>query len=122
MGSIERLQELSEIEKGWLGDGQGERVVELALLQAKELISARADLADLFRIFPTIDGGVSLEFDIDDWSFAVEIMPDGVVEIDGGSEGGEVFEGRSFDGLSKDFFEALDEMVSGAFRDGDSAA
>ncbi|MBF2761470.1 MAG: hypothetical protein ISN28_14635 [Ectothiorhodospiraceae bacterium AqS1] len=108
------MRELSGIEKGWLGGGQGERVAGLALLRAGEFISKRADLADILRVFPTEDGGVSLEFDQGDWSFGIEIKPDGVVEIDGCSGDG-VFEARSFDGLSKEFFEALDEVVSVAF-------
>ena len=121
MKCIERLQELSEIERGWLGDDQGERIADPALLRARRLVAMRAHLADLFRVFPTADGGVSLEFDIDGWSFAVEIMPDGAVEIDGSSMDGEVFEVRSFDGLSKGFFDAFDEMISVVFGDGNSA-
>ncbi len=115
MRCIDRLQELSKIEKGWLGNDQGERITHLSISRARRLISMRVDLARLFRTFPTEDGGISLEFDKDSWSFAVEIMPDGSVEIDGSSEDGDVFEARSFEGLSKDFFEAFDNMVSVAF-------
>ena len=106
------MQELSGIEKGWLGNGQGEKVVDLAILRARQLIVMRADLADLFRIFPTEEGGILLEFDKDSWSFAVEIMPNGSVEIDGSSKDGGVFELQSFDGLSKNFFETFDKMTS----------
>lgn len=109
---VKRLQELSKIEKGWLGEGQGEQLVHLAGMRATQLIFTRADLADLFRIFPTEDGGISLEFDKKGWSFAVEIMPDGSMEIDGSSEDGSVFEVQSFDEFSEQFFKAFDEMTA----------
>lgn len=109
---VKRLQELSKIEKGWLGEGHGEQLVHLAGIRATQLIFARADLADLFRIFPTEDGGISLEFDKGGWSFAVEIMPDGSMEIDGSSEDGGVFEVQSFDEFSEQFFSAFDKMTA----------
>lgn len=109
---INRLQDLAKIEKGWLGNQQGEQLVHLAGMRATQIIFMRADLARLFRIFPTEDGGISLEFDKDRWSFAVEVMPDGSLEIDGSSEDGEVYEAQSFEGFSKEFFKAFDEMIS----------
>jgi len=112
MRCVRRLQELSKIERGWLGDGQGERLVHLAGIRATQLIFMRAALADLFRIFPTEDGGISLEFDKDGWSFAVEIMPDGSTEIDASREHDEGFEVRSFDDFSPEFFETFDQMTA----------
>lgn len=108
---VNRLQELSEIERGWLGDGHGEQLVHLAAVRATQLVFMRADLADIFRIYPTEDGGISLEFDKDNWSFAVEIMPDGSLEIDGNSEDGDEFEAQSFPELSQEFFFAFDKMT-----------
>lgn len=119
MKCVRRLQELSKIEKGWLGEGQGEQLVHLAGMRATQLIFMRADLANLFRIFPTEDGGISLEFDKDGWSFAVEIMPDGSMEIDGSSEDGGVFEVQSFGEFSEEFFNAFDEMTAVVLNDED---
>lgn len=115
MRCVRRLQELSKIEKGWLGDGQGEQLVHLAGMRATQLIFTRADLANRFLIFPTEDGGISLEFDKDGWSFAVEIMPDGSMEIDGSSENGEVFEVQSYNEFSEDFFRSFDKMTAVVF-------
>lgn len=109
---VRRLQDLSKIEKGWLGDGHGEQLVHLAGIRAIQLIFMRADLASLFRIFPTEDGGVSIEFDKRNWSFAIEIMPEGSLEIDGVSEEGELFEVQFFDSLSQEFFDAFDSMTA----------
>lgn len=111
MKCVNRLQKIASYKKGWLGDDQGEQLVHLSAVRATQFIFMRADLAKWFRIFPTEDGGISLEFDKGDWSFAVEIMPDGSLEIDGTSEGGEVFEVKSFRELSGEFFEAFDEMI-----------
>lgn len=119
MRCVRRLQELSKIEKGWLGEGQGEQLVHLAGIRASQLIFMRADLAELFRIFPTEDGGISLEFDKDGWSFAVEIMPDGSMEIDGSSENGKVFEVQSFDDFAEEFFVAFDKMTAVVLDDKD---
>lgn len=119
MRCVTRLQELAKIEKGWLGDQHGEQLVHLAGMRATQIIFMRANLAKLFRIFPTEDGGISLEFEKDGWSFAVEVMPDGSLEIDGSSEADDVYEAKSFDGFSKDFFEAFDEMISVVFDDED---
>ncbi len=116
MRCVKRLQELAKIEKGWLGEQQGEQLVHLAGMRAAQLIFMRADLAKLFRIFPTEDGGISLEFDKDGWSFAVEIMPDGSLEIDGSSESGQTFEAKSFDEFSPEFFEEFDTMSSGGIN------
>lgn len=117
MKCVRRLQELSRIEKGWLGENQGERLVHLAGMRATQLVFMRADLAELFRIFPTEDGGVSVEFDKNSWSFAVEIAPDGSLEIDGSSESGEVFEVQSYDEFSQEFFDAFDRMTSVVLND-----
>lgn len=112
MRCVTRLQEIAGIEKGWLGEQQGEQVVHLAGMRATQLIFMRADLAKEFRIFPTEDGGISLEFDQAGWSFAVEIAPDGCLEIDASSDDGNVFEPKSFAGFGQDFFDAFDEMIA----------
>ncbi len=109
---VTRLQELAKIEKGWLGDQHGERLVHLAGIRATQLIFMRADLANYFRIFPTEDGGISIEFDKDNWSFAVEILTDGTLEIDASSDSGQVFEAQSFEGFSTEFFEEFDAMIA----------
>lgn len=109
---VRRLQELSTVERGWLGEDQGEQLVHLAGVRATQFVFMRAGLAELFRIYPTEDGGVSVEFDKDGWSFAVEILPDGTLEIDGSSEDGGIFESQGFDGFSEDFFTAFDKMTS----------
>jgi hypothetical protein len=108
---IARLHALSRLERGWLGDDHGERVVHLAGTRATQLIFMRASLAKLFRIFPTEDGGVSIEFDLDDWSFGVEIAPDGAIEVDGSSTDGSIYTARRFPEFSHEFFEAFDTMM-----------
>ena len=91
----------------------------MAGVRATQLIFMRAKLASLFCIFPTEDGGVSVEFGKDGWSFAVEIMPDGSLEVDGISDGGEVFEVQSFEDLSQEFFDAFDAMTAAVLNDED---
>lgn len=114
---VTRLQSLAQVKRGWLGDDHGEQLVHLAGIRATQLVFMRAKLAGLFKIYPTEDGGVSVEFDKDGWSFAVEILPDGTLEIDGSSESGESFDVQEFNGFSSEFFESFDTMIAGVFND-----
>lgn len=116
---LTRLRALSEVERGWLGNDEGEQLVHLARMRAAQLVFIRADLASLFKIYPTEDGGVSIEFDKDEWSFAVEIMPDGTLEIDGSSGTDKTFKTYEFDGISPEFLQKFDEMISVVFNDKD---
>lgn len=108
---IKRLRELSELEPGWLGQGSGEPVVHLAGALAKQFVFARDKYANLFRLYPMEGGGISIEFDVEDWSFAVEIQSDGTLEIDGSSSNGDIFEELSFDQIDSEFFTVFDKMV-----------
>ncbi len=117
MNCVSRLQALAKVERGWLGNDSGEQLVHLAGMRATQLVFMRADLARLFKIYPTEDGGISVEFDKGGWSFAVEILPDGTLEIDASSEDGEVFEVQNFEGFSDEFFEAFDKMTAVVFND-----
>ena len=108
---IKRLRELSDLESGWLGQGSGEPVVNLAGALAKQFVFARDKYANLFRLYPMEGGGISIEFDVEDWSFAVEIQSDGTLEIDGSSSNGDIFEELSFDQIDSEFFTAFDKMV-----------
>ncbi len=109
---IRRLQALAKLEPGWLGQEHGEQVAHLARTHAKQFVSARPGYAKLFRLYPMEGGGISIEFDDGDWSFAIEIQSDGRVEIDGSSATGDIFEERSFDQMDDYFFKAFDDMVS----------
>jgi hypothetical protein len=108
---IKRLRELSELEPGWLGQGEGDQVGHLVGALAKQFVFARDQYANLFHLYPMEEGGISIEFDIEDWSFAVEIQSDGTLEIDGSSSNGDAFEEQSFDQIDSDFFAAFDKMV-----------
>ncbi|MBT2130634.1 hypothetical protein [Aliiroseovarius lamellibrachiae] len=116
---VRRLQELSKIEKGWLGPDHGERLVHLAGTRAMQLVFMRANFARWFKIFPTEDGGLSIEFDHEEWSYAVEISPDGELEIDASSTDAQDYGPESFEGLTPEFFKAFDEMTANIDHDED---
>ncbi len=109
---IVRLRELFTMEKGWLGNGQGEESTPVAILRAANLVFKRRKFADLFRIYPTGNGGISVEFDKGGWNFCAEMMPDGSIEIDRSLPGEKTFEIESFDGMSQDFFNEFDRMTA----------
>ncbi len=110
---IVRLSELSALERGWLGEGDGETISPLAVSRAMHLIHTRSHLVNLYRIFPTEEGGISLQFRKGSWRYAAEMMSDGSAEIDASSSDGNFFELRTYNFLSSGFFEGFDEMTAG---------
>ena len=77
-----RLAELRKLQPGWNGDS-GEVVNQAALETAERLLSRRPYMSSVFRIYPTIAGGVLFEFRTDDWDYSVECLPDGQIEMYG---------------------------------------
>jgi hypothetical protein len=68
MNRLQRLNELKTLKKGWL-NGDGKVITKAALSKAAELIVP--------RIYPTVDGGITLETD----EYDIIVRPDGTVDI-----------------------------------------
>lgn len=82
-----RIAELSYLGEGW-HDGFGDAPSHRALTGALTFLEQNARLADQFRIYPTDEGGILIEFRLDGWSYSVDIASDGLadfygVQIDG---------------------------------------
>lgn len=106
-----RLAELRQLESGW-HDGEGVALKSAAIEAAEKLIAKRWGLAGAYRIFPTEEGGVLIEFEHNGWDFSLEFSPAGSVEmfgveIDGLGEK----EPQSFRQLDDDFFNKFDEAM-----------
>lgn len=103
-----RLRQLSELQDGWF-DGTGSAVSAAAMESAHLVLAARPDLAVSAAIFPTHQGGISVEFVRGRWEMSIEIAPDGSlyvvgVELDGRQE----TETDSFGAVDQAFLTALE--------------
>ena len=106
-----RVDELRRMGAGW-HDGEGEAISPRAVDSATALLAKRPDLASAYRIFPTLSGGVTFEFETGGWDLSVELAPDGASEFYGVKLGGpEEIEPQAFADLGDDFFAAFDERT-----------
>ena len=76
--SMFRLAELAEFEPGWL-DGQGEKIAESAVAQAKYLVKGGTDWFASAGIFPTLSGGIQIEVEHDSVDLTILIDNNGGV-------------------------------------------
>lgn len=106
-----RVDELRGLAAGW-HDGGGEAISLKAVDAATALLAKRPDLASAYRIFPTLSGGVTFEFETGGWDLSVELAPDGGSELYGVKlDGPEEIEPQAFADLGDAFFAAFDERI-----------
>jgi hypothetical protein len=73
-----RLEELASIQEGW-GDGSGQIITFLALDAAKEILVALTNAQrPQPNVFPSLEGGLSLEWVTSTSVKNIEISPDGI--------------------------------------------
>lgn len=58
----ERLKEISELQPGWL-DGQGIEILNDVIHRARQLVHALPSTCHNLRLYPTVEGGISIEYD-----------------------------------------------------------
>lgn len=75
-----RLDELAALPKGWC-NGEGERIQPDAIAWVRERMPAVLSATGLaaFWLFPTVEGGVQIEWEIGPWAAEVEIRS-GLIE------------------------------------------
>ncbi|WP_158811767.1 hypothetical protein [Beijerinckia sp. L45] len=110
----QRIVELQHLKGGW-NDGDGLEIGAHATQAADLLLSKRPHFAGLYKIYPTIAGGVLFEFEHLGWDLSVEISAMGSVEIYGiRIDGPEEMDVKAFDELDDMFFAAFDDLFVGA--------
>ncbi len=107
----QRLLELGDLRQGWL-DGVGSAISRQSIVAVESLLVKRSLLAGICRIYPTVAGGVLIEFVKGGWDFSVEIDPIGSVEMYGVQiDGAEEMEPQSFADMDEDFLITFDARV-----------
>lgn len=77
----QRLNELRSLEEGWL-DGEGEVISNLAIARTEALFrNTDNQLFQMTRIYPVVDGGLSIEGDYENKTFSIDIDENGFVEF-----------------------------------------
>lgn len=78
----ERLEELGQLGVGW-HNGEGNAVGRAALARSLDFVVAARATGVAFRIFPTVSGGVLIDFAMRNWEYSVEFSPNGQPEMYG---------------------------------------
>jgi hypothetical protein len=107
-----RLEELAELKPGWHGDGEGEAISTAARKAADTLLQLRPKFLQAYRIYPTLEGGLLIEFIASGWDLSVEFLPKGEVQIYGiETEGDGELEPVEFPSLNDDFLAEFDQRT-----------
>jgi hypothetical protein len=110
-----RLAEIEGFKDGW-DDGRGSAADTKALEAARVFLGKRPLLCSVYKIFPTSEGGVLFEFEINDWDLSLEFAREGSVEIFGIQvEGDQELLPVRFDGIGAGLITEFDKYVG---RDG----
>lgn len=106
-----RLNRLAELTDGW-HDGAGLAPSNKAVEAARTFLRQRMSLADLYRIFPTEEGGIQFEFVLGGIDFTIEFGTEGAVDVFGiALEGDGSLELPQFATLDAAFLAAFDKLV-----------
>lgn len=106
----QRLDQISRLKKGWQ-DG-AEAIDALAIEAANRFLSMRPSLAAKYRIFPTEDQGVLLEFESNGWDFSLEFLKAGALEMYGVEISGDhEMEPHHFNEVGEAFAKEFDRRV-----------
>jgi hypothetical protein len=106
-----RLGELRSLPAGW-HDGEGMAIAPKAAEAAAMLLYKRPELAGAYRIFPTLGGGLTFEFEKNGWDLSVEFDVDGRPEIYGVKlDGPDELEPQGCEELGDKFLAAFDRQT-----------
>ena len=117
--AMARIVELRLLGKGWL-DGDGEPIRQSVIKLARSLLHRRPDITQArLGIFPTEEGGLTIEFCKSGWEYAIELLPDGGVQTYGTElDGVRTSPTATFDELSDLFWAEIESKIGRFEKDG----
>lgn len=107
-----RLKEIAELQNGW-HNGEGFPISQNASDVAQKLLNKHPSFSDIYRIYPTLDGGILFEFETGGWDLSAEIKPDGQIEMFGVQlNGQEEHVPELFDNLEGKFMQVFNSLTN----------
>ncbi len=108
-----RISSLVALREGW-HDGQGKSPTNASAATALRLLSRKPGMAASYRIYPTDDGGLLIEFVRAGWDYGFEIAPSGTIEIFGTDASGDAeFGTDALDANGSEFLSHFDRITGG---------
>ena len=115
LGQVEkrktRLTALAGLTDGWL-DGEGEAIDREVLRVAKSFLAKRPALAENYKIFPNVNGGIVFEFKTGNWDLSIEFSKPGTIELYGVEvDGSDEIPNKTYETLDEQFLSDFDRYV-----------
>lgn len=80
--AMKRLSELRALADGW-HDGAGKQIAGDALEGVGQFFAQRPAFCELYRIYPTEEAAILIDFEIYGWDYSIEFGSDGAIEMYG---------------------------------------
>lgn len=104
-----RIDAFSEVKDGWYdGDSDSKAPSLESISVAQNILCDVPKLLAIVHAYPLIEGGVSLEYSLENWAYSIYIGNSGVIEVCGVELDGD----RSFDGSFKSYQDARNKVRS----------
>ncbi|MGO9943529.1 MAG: hypothetical protein ACLPIC_12285 [Rhodoblastus sp.] len=107
----DRLNQVAALQNGW-HDGEGSAPTSEAIAAANRFLIRRFALSERYKIYPTDDGGVLFELEVNGWDLSVEFLADGKVKIYGVElRGNKTIDEIVFEGDDDAFLAKFDQVT-----------
>lgn len=108
---VDEVREFEALEKNWIDGDSGEVIDKMPRLNAERFLRSRPFVASKSVVFPTEDGGVSLEFSSDGWSYTIEFLGTEILMYGIKDSDFSPLNTKSFNNLSTDFLKYFDSII-----------
>ncbi|WP_145012425.1 hypothetical protein [Pseudomonas oryzihabitans] len=106
-----RLRYISDFKDGWM-DGAGAAASSRAVSSCRELFRKTKDLAERYRLYPSEEGSLLVEFETNDWEYFIRIEVDGRISLSGLSlDGEDEIDTEHYPSANDDFLAILDSRT-----------
>jgi hypothetical protein len=79
---IARLEELSALRDGHC-DGHGSAIRSECVNEARNFINRYPIIQSKISIYPMMNGGIDIEFEVNNWDVTISIRPDKIINVNG---------------------------------------
>ena len=110
--AMSRIADLRTLNAGWL-DGAGEAIAQIAVMNARLVLAQRPDIVKhSLGVFPTDEGGITLEMENDGWLVTIELLSSGAIEFYGAKSASfDTIEPLAFTSVNDEFVKAISSRL-----------